>query len=216
MLLGVLETFLYFINLNSTMNKDIEEIPEEELITQLCNGEESSYIFLMRKYGRRLYAIAKRYTNSDEDAKDCVQQTYIKVFSNIHKFEKRSSLWTWMRRILINISIKTVQSKHRGQEISISDLLPDFDSNNGRTETNWQFKESVDVIISRKESAEIVRNAIYSLPRDYRMVLLLRDIEGYSTEEVAGILEISVSASKTRLHRARAALKNLLEPLMRS
>ena len=196
------------------MNKDIEEIPEEELITQLCNGEESSYIFLMRKYGRRLYAIAKRYTNSDEDTKDCVQQTYIKVFSNINKFEKRSSLWTWMRRIIINISIKTVQSKHRGQEIPISDLLPDIDSDDIRTETNWQFKESVDVIISRKESAEMVRNAIYSLPQDYRMVLLLRDIEGYTTEEVADILEISISASKTRLHRARSALKKLLEPLM--
>ena len=196
------------------MNKDIEEIPEEELITQLCNGEESSYIFLMRKYGRRLYAIAKRYTNSNEDAKDCVQQTYIKVFSNIHKFEKRSSLWTWMRRIIINISIQTVQSKHRSQEIPISDLLPDFDSDDVRTETNWQFNESVDVIISRKESAEMVRNAIYSLPRDYRMVLLLRDIEGYSTEEVADILEISISASKTRLHRARSALKKQLEPLM--
>ena len=198
------------------MDKNIEEIPEEELITRLCNREESSYIFLMRKYGRRLYAIAKRYTNSDEDTKDCVQQTYIKVFSNIHKFEKRSSLWTWMRRILINISIKTVQSKHRDQEISISDLQPGIDSEGLRHEPNWEFNESVDVIISRKESAEMVRNAIYSLPRDYRMVLLLRDIEGYSTEEVAGILEISVSASKTRLHRARAALKNLLEPLMRS
>ena len=198
------------------MNKDIEEIPEEELITQLCNGEESSYIFLMRKYGRRLYAIAKRYTNSNEDAKDCVQQTYIQIFRNINNFQKRSSLWNWMRRIIINISIKTVQSKHRGQEISISDLLPDFDSNNGRIETNWQFKESVDVIISRKETAEIVRNAIYSLPQDYRLVLQLRDIEGYSTEEVGDILKISISASKTRLHRARSALKNLLEPLMRS
>ena len=196
------------------MNKDIEEISEEGLITRLCNGEESSYIYLMRKYGRRLYAIAKRYTNSNEDAKDCVQQTYIQIFRNINNFQKRSSLWTWMRRILINISIKTVQSKHRGQEISISDLLPDFDSNNGRIETNWQFKESVDVIISRKESAEIVRNAIYSLPQDYRLVLQLRDIEGYSTEEVADILKISISASKTRLHRARSALKNLLEPLM--
>jgi len=198
------------------MNKDVEDIPEEELIIRLCNGEESSYIFLMRKYGRRLYAIAKRYTNSDEDAKDCVQQTYIQIFRNINNFQKRSSLWTWMRRIIINISIKTVQSKHRGQEISISDLLPDFDSNNGRIETNWQFNESVDVIISRKESAEIVRNAIYSLPQDYRLVLQLRDIEGYSTEEVGDILKISISASKTRLHRARSALKNLLEPLMRS
>ncbi len=172
------------------MNKDVEDIPEEELITRLCNGEESSYIFLMRKYGRRLYAIAKRYTNSNEDAKDCVQQTYIKVFTNINKFEKRASLWTWMRRILINISIKTGQSTHRSQEISISDVLPDFDSNNGKIETNWQFNESVDVIISRKESAEIVRNAIYSLHQDYRFVLLLRDIEGYSTEEVSVILKI--------------------------
>ncbi len=191
-----------------------EDIPEEELITRLCSGEESSYIFLMRKYGRRLYAIARRYTNSDEDAKDCVQQTYIQVFNNIHKFEKRSSLWSWMRRILINISLKTLQSKHRGQELSISDLLPEYDSNNCRTETNWQFTESIDVIISKKESTEIVQKAIYSLPQDYRLVLLLRDIEGYSTEEVATMLEISVSASKTRLHRARAAFKKLLEPLM--
>jgi len=196
------------------MNKDIEEIPEEELITRLCNGEESSYIFLMRKYGRRLYAIAKRYTNSDEDAKDCVQQTYIQIFQHINNFQKRSSLWTWMRRIIINISIQTLRSKHRSQEIPIADLLPDFESDNVRTETNWQFNESVDVIVSMKESTEIVRNAIYGLPQDYRLVLLLRDIEGYSTDEVADILEISISASKTRLHRARSALKKLLEPLM--
>ena len=119
-----------------------------------------------------------------------------------------------MRRILVNISIKTIQSKQRGREIPISDLLSEFDSDNCRTETNWQFRESVDVIISRKESAEIVRKAIYSLPQGYRLVLLLRDIEDYSTEEAADILGISVSASKTRLHRARAAFKKLLEPLM--
>lgn len=119
-----------------------------------------------------------------------------------------------MRRILINISIKTIQSKHRGQEISISDLMPEYDRNNCRTETNWEFRGSVDDIISKKESADVVRKAIYSLPQDYRLVLLLRDIEGYSTEEAADILEISVSASKTRLHRARTAFKKLLEPLM--
>jgi len=196
------------------MNKYIEEISEEEFIPRLCSGEESAYIFLMRKYGRRMFAIAKRYTNSDEDAKDCVQQTYIQVFSNIHKFEKRSSLWTWMRRILINISIKTLQSKHRSQEISITDLQPDIDSEGLRHEPNWQFKEPIDAIILRKENIEIIRNAIDRLPQDYRLVLMLRDIEGYSTEEVADILEISISASKTRLHRARAALKKQLEPLM--
>lgn len=196
------------------MNKDIEQISEEELITQLCNGEESSYIFLMRKYGGRLYAIAKRYTRSDEDAQDCVQQTYIQIFRSIKNFQKRSSLWTWMRRILINISIQTVQKKHRGQEIPISDLLPDIDSEGLRHEPNWEFNEPIDSIILRKENIEIIRKAIDLLPQDYRLVLLLRDIEGYSTEEVAGILEISISASKTRLHRARAALKKQLEPLM--
>ncbi|MEX1000229.1 MAG: sigma-70 family RNA polymerase sigma factor [Thermodesulfobacteriota bacterium] len=198
------------------MNKNIEEISEEELITRLCNGEESSYIFLMRKYGSRLNAIAKRYTKSDEDAKDCVQQTYIKVFSNIDKFEKRSSLWTWMRTIIINISIQTIQLKHRSQEIPISDLLPDIDSEGLRHEPNWNFNEPVDSIILRKENIEIIRKAIDTLPQDYRLVLLLRDIEGYSTEEVADIFEISIGASKTRLHRARSALKKLLEPLMRS
>lgn len=202
------------LDMNDSMDRDFEEITEDELINRLGDGEERAFIFLMRKYGKRLFAIARRYLNDNEDAKDCVQQTYIQVFSNINKFEKRSSLWTWMRRIIINLSIQTVQSKHRGHEISISDLLPDFDSDNLRTETNWKFNESVDVIISRKESAEIVRNAIYSLPLDYRLVLLLRDIEGYSTEEAAEILDISISSSKTRLHRARSALKKLLEPLM--
>lgn len=201
-------------DINDAMDRDFEEVTEDELINRLCDGEERAFVFLMREYGKRLFAIAKRYLNNNEDAKDCVQQTYIQVFSNIKNFEKRSSLWTWMRRIIINISIQSIRTKHRGHEISISDLLPDFDTDNLRTETNWRFNESIDVIISRKESAEIVKNAIYSLPLDYRLVLLLRDIEGYSTEEAAEILDISISASKTRLHRARSALKKLLEPLM--
>lgn len=192
-----------------------QEMSEHELIRKLRDGDEGSYALIMRRYGGRLLSVSFRYTNNLEDSKDCVQQTFLQIFRSINKFEERSSLWTWIRRIVINFSIQKARSKNRGQEISIEDLLPEFDSYGCRHEPKWDIGEPVDVILERKESIETVRSAINQLPLDYRMVLLLRDIENYSIKETAEIMEITISTVKIRLHRARAALKKLLEPLMK-
>ena len=195
------------------MNK--EGISEHELIQKLSEGDESSYELIMRKYGGRLISVSMRYTNNYEDARDCVQQTFMQVFRSIGKFEERSSLWTWLRRIVINFSLQKIKSKKRGQEISIEDLMPEFDAEGCRYEPDWDLSESVDEIFERKEAIETINTAINKLPLDYRVILLLRDIEQYSTKETAEMMELEISTVKTRLHRARAALKKLLEPLLR-
>lgn len=101
-------------------------------------------------------------------------------------------------------------------EQPIDEYLPEFDRYDCRIESPWQAISSVEEIIANEQHLAQIHTAINQLPDTYRIVLLLRNIEGYSTEEVAQVLDISESNVKVRLHRARSALKKLIEPLLRN
>ncbi len=188
---------------------------ETKLLECLRAGEEICFETLVRQLGPLVLATAKRYLRSEVEAADCFQDTFLAVFEGINKFEQRSSLRTWIRGITINQSLMRIRKQERRQEESIEHLLPVFDENGNRIETAGMFQssaisESIDTI--RVKS--IVREKIDELPDDYRLVLLLRDIDGYTTKETAAILRIKINAVKTRLHRARSALKSLLTPVL--
>jgi RNA polymerase sigma-70 factor (ECF subfamily) len=101
-------------------------------------------------------------------------------------------------------------------EQAIDEYLPEFDNNECRIETTWQAIPSAEEIISSEQHRAQIHTAINQLPDAYRIILLLRDIEGYDTSEVAQLLDIAESNVKVRLHRARAALKKLIEPSLRN
>ena len=186
---------------------------EAEILASLRQGEQAGFEALVRRYGGRLLATARRLLRNEEDARDCLQDSLLKVFERIDQFEGRSSLATWLHRIVVNTALMKLRAQTRKAEESIDPLLPDFDERGCRIEPDWNFPETVEGILLREETREAVRDKIAALPETYRIVLMLRDIEELSTAEAAELLEVSEGTVKVRLHRARAALKKLLEPL---
>lgn len=161
-----------------------------------------------------MLSVALRIMRNPEDAQECVQEAFLQAFKNIHRFEGRSSVWTWLHRIVVNSALLKLRARRRRPEGSLDDLMPQFDETQCRIEPRGQSRDSVETLLSKKETRDAVREAISQLPEDYRSVLLLRDIEELDTQETATALQINVGAVKTRLHRARAALKKLLEPVI--
>ncbi len=188
---------------------------ETELLECLRAGEERCFETLVRQLGPQVLATAKRYLRSEAEAADCFQDTFLAVFEGINEFEQRSSLRTWVRGITINQCLMRIRKQRRRQEESIEHLLPVFDENGDRIEMTGMIQSSaISESIDTTRVKSIVRKKINELPDDYRLVLLLRDIDGYTTKETAAILRIKINAVKTRLHRARSALKSLLTPVL--
>jgi len=187
---------------------------EKELVECLRAGDERCYEMLLRGFGAGVLSVAKRYLRSDADAADCFQDTFLAVFESIKGFEQRSSIKTWLRGITVNQCLMRIRAQARRREESIEHLLPAFDEHGNRMGscTSAQTAATVDLIDTAAMQA-LVREKINELPDTYRVMLLLRDIDGYSTKEAAALQGISVVAAKTRLHRARSALKSLLEPI---
>ncbi|MFQ5757533.1 MAG: RNA polymerase sigma factor [Acidiferrobacterales bacterium] len=186
---------------------------EADLVAGLRGGDEACYELLVRAYAGQMLAVARRIVRHEEDARDCVQDAFLQVFRNIDKFEARSSLSSWVHRIVVNTALMKVRSQKRHPQDSLEDLMPQFDEDGCRVEIEDR-SVSIETLMESKQAREWVRRSIDRLPDNYRNVLIIRDIEGYDTEEAAALLGLTPGAVKVRLHRARAALKSLLTPLM--
>ncbi len=178
------------------------------LVTQLRAGDAAAFEQLVRSHGGRLLSVAKRMLGNAEDAQDAVQEAFIKAFRNIESFEERSQLHTWLHRILVNTALMRLRQRRRHPEESIEDLLPTYQADGHQTSES---REWGDAVLERKETVSVVRAAIAQLPEPYRTVLVLRDMEERDTAETAAILGTSSNVVKVRLHRARQALRTLLD-----
>ncbi len=170
---------------------------------------------LVRAHIGWMLALARRLLRDPELAEDAVQEAFISAFRGFADFEGRAQIRTWLHRITVNACLSKLRQLKRLAEHSIDDLLPEFDQLDCRVEAHWPYLVSLNEILESDEQQTRVRRAIDELPESYRVVIQLRDIEGYSTAEVASMLEITEANVKVRLHRARSALKKLLEPILR-
>jgi RNA polymerase sigma-70 factor (ECF subfamily) len=188
---------------------------DAKLLERLRSGEEAAYEELVRRYGGRLLAVARRFLPVEDDARDAVQDAFLSAFRGIGSFEGHAQLSTWLHRIVVNASLMKLRTRRRKPEQSIEELLPGFleDGHLERPASPWR-SEDLDPA-ERAELRDLVMRSIHELPEGHRNVLLLRDIENLDTEEAAQLLGISPGAVKTRLHRARQALRGLLEPHLR-
>jgi len=181
------------------------------LVERLRAGDQDAFETLVRQYGGRMLAAARRLLGTEDDARDAVQEAFLAAFRAIDTFAGAARLSTWLHRIVLNAALMKLRSRRRRREESIEDLLPRFDEDGYWAEPASAWDTSSDVLLERRETRTMVRNAIDRLPANYRSVLLLRDIEELDTDEVASLLGVTPNAVKTRLHRARQALRTLLE-----
>ncbi len=185
------------------------------LVAALKRQDAGAFESLVRGFSPKLLAVARRLTGNHEDAQDCVQEAFLAVHRKIDDFEERAALGTWLHRIVVNAAISKIRAGQRGAAESIEDLQPRYDRYGHTVGPSTITDLSADQLLERAETSRAVRKAIDGLPPTYRAIVLLRDIEGYDTREVAELLGLNPGAVKTRLHRARTALKTLLEPLFR-
>ena len=185
---------------------------DAELLARLRAGENAAFDELVRYAGGRMLAVARRMMHTEEDARDCVQDAFLSAFKNLSKFDGRSQLTTWLHRITVNACLMKLRSMKRRPERSIEELLPTFASDGHQSIPSGSWKPDGEIGIEAGETRKLVRAKIDELPEQFRVVLILRDIEELSTEETAEALGMNVNAVKTRLHRARQALRTLLDP----
>lgn len=185
------------------------------MLEQLRSGSSYAAEQFVRQHGGWMLAVANRLLGDQPAAEDCVQEAFLNAFQKIDTFEARSTLKSWLHRIVVNAALMKLRTRRRANEQPIDTLLPEFDRNDCRIEARWNRLETPVDILQRSQVRELVLSKINELPEDYRIVLLLRDIEELSTREAAEILACSDGTVRVRLHRARAALKKLLEPMLR-
>jgi RNA polymerase sigma-70 factor, ECF subfamily len=184
-----------------------------DLVERLRRGDNTAYEEVVRKFGGRLLSTAQRFLRSEDDARDALQDALLSAVKSIDRFKGNSQLSTWLHRIVINSALGILREKRRrcaGQQVPIEDMLPRFDADGA-----WLVESpqtiAVHVAFEASETRAMVRKCIARLPDHYRLVLMLRDVEEFATDEVAEMLGLTLTNVKVRLHRARQALKALIE-----
>jgi len=186
---------------------------ESSLVSALRAGDAVAFERLVREYGGRMLAVSKRLLSNHEDALEAVQDAFLSAFRSLHTFDGRSRFSTWLHRIVVNAALLKLRSRKRRPEQSIDDLLPKFLADGHQAAPAARWRNPGPENLEKNELQEIVRSKIETLPDSYRIVLVLRDIEELDTNTVAQMLEITPENVKVRLHRARQALRTLLDPV---
>lgn len=184
---------------------NIEQYTDLDIVQKILEGEVALYEILIRRNNPFLYKAGRSYNYNHEDTQDLMQDTFIDAYTNLSKFENRSSFKTWIIRIMLNNCFKKQQKFSFKNEINtdINDKsIPMFSSNHNTDTTK---------VVVNKELSFVIENALTQVPLDYRMVFSLREITGLNVLETAEALNISESNVKVRLNRAKTMLKKEIE-----
>jgi RNA polymerase sigma-70 factor (ECF subfamily) len=181
-----------------------------ELVALLQRGQKSAFREIVRRHQEKVYRLALRLTRDEARAQDAMQDAFLQVFRKISQFQEQSAFTTWLYRITVNAALMRMRSERRHQEASLEDASPRFSEAGEIAEPVDDWSTAIDDDAGNRELARYAAEAVDALPAAYRSVFLLRELEELSTEEVAEILELTVPTVKTRLHRARLALRKAL------
>lgn len=184
---------------------------ETTLVERLRGGDAVALETLMERYAPRVYRLAYGITRNEADAEEVMQDVFLNVFRKIGAFKGRSALGTWIYRVAVNAALIKRRGKRFELEVALEEQLPTFLADGHREgDRAWvlaDWSESPEEQLLSGETRAVLNRAIDALPGHYRAALVLRDVEGLSNEEVAEALGESVPTVKSRLHRARMALR---------
>jgi RNA polymerase sigma-70 factor (ECF subfamily) len=184
-----------------------KEQRDRNLVTLAKKGDTDAFGQLMLEYQSKIYRLARRMTETDEDAEDVLQEAFIKAYRSLGGFKGKSKFSTWLYRITVNLALMKLRKKKLDQ-VSLDEPIS-TDEGIVHREIEDEAMGPLEELIE-SESMDILDKAVDELPKTYRAVFVLRHVEGLSTEETARIMKISVPAVKSRLHRTRLMLKEKL------
>ena len=183
----------------------LEDWTDEEVVRRVLAGETALFELVMRRHNQRLYRAARAILRNDDEAEDVMQDTYVRAYRNLASFEGRAAFSSWLTRIAVHESLARVRRRARFQSLDSSDTLHG-DTMHAAISTNRTPERDA----YGRELGIVLEKAVLSLSDEHRLVFVLRDVEGMTTEETARCLEISPENVKVRLHRARAGLRKQL------
>ncbi len=181
-----------------------ENLSEPEIISRITRSEKSLFEILVKKYNGCLYKIGRSYNFSHEDTRDLMQDSFVDAYKNLHQFENRASLKTWMIRIMMNNCYRKMQRLRYKYETVLNppeNSTPMFYNSNNDTGK----------IVQSRELKKIMEDALSKIPFDYRIVFALKEINGLKISETAQLLNLTESNVKTRLTRSKKFLRNEIE-----
>jgi RNA polymerase sigma-70 factor (ECF subfamily) len=187
----------------------IEEKKDIELVNAFRGGDEASFVELLGRYTEKVHNLAMRITRNEQDAEEILQDVFITVHEKINTFQGKSAFSSWLYRITANTAFMKLRQRKKHMAVCIDDV-PNVNSG-----SCWYGSRSdmsdMNYMSSRHELRAMLQEAIETLPTEYRMIFILRDVDGLSNQEVGEVLDLSVPAVKSRLHRSRLMLRRKLQ-----
>ena len=180
---------------------------EAAIVRKVLDGDANAFETLVLEYEKNVYNIALRMTGNSEDAADMTQEAFIKAYNSLQAFRGDSKFSVWLYRIVSNVCLDFLRSKNRRPTVSLS--VEDDDGEDTQLDVADE-RQSPELLLDRKLTRESVRRGLDSLPPDYRQILLLREIQGLSYDEIAQALSLEVGTVKSRIFRARKRLCTFL------
>jgi RNA polymerase sigma-70 factor (ECF subfamily) len=180
------------------------------LVDRIRRGDSSAFDALMMRYEGKVYRLAVGLMKNREDALDAVQDAFLNVFRKIDSFKGESAFSTWLYRIALNSVYMRLRARGRHEETALPESEEEILRSASAGIRGGDWSERADDAVLRKEMGKVIRDAVASMPEEYRAIFTLRDVEGLSNQQVSDILGITVAATKTRLHRARLFLRERL------
>jgi len=179
-----------------------------ELVKGVTGRQDDCFEELLERYGSKVLNLALRITRCQEDAEEILQEVFITVLTKVHSFEHKAQFSSWLYRVTMNASFMKIRTRNRRRSVSLEDVEPTIKQNwvGNRTELY-----DIDFMSSRHELRSAIQKAVDHLPEEYRAIFILRDIDGLSNEAVSRILQLSVPAVKSRLHRSRLIMRQELK-----
>ena len=185
---------------------------ERSIIDGLKASDALAIDDFVNRYSKPLFGVILNYLKDPADAEEVLQETLLKVVRKIGTFREESHLWPWMKRIAINNCIMWLR-KHRTvreREVQMEEELPQFNRDGYHKTLINDWPVDPESIALNSELSQRLYDAIQSLPSEYRVPLVLRDVEGYSIREIASLLDLKEATTKTRIHRARLFVREKL------
>ncbi|MCX6842908.1 MAG: sigma-70 family RNA polymerase sigma factor [candidate division WOR-3 bacterium] len=183
-------------------------VPDDELVRRVQAGNGEAFEELVRRYERKVYNITYRLMGNEQDASEALQDAFLRAYRFIGKFQFKSSFFTWLYRIATNVSLSKLRKREKVDIVSIDQPV------NEAGDLPFEIpdvKYGPEKLMHQRELRAAIQKAVDELADDYRSVVVLRDLEGLSNEEVSKVLHLSVAAVKSRLHRGRLVLREKLK-----
>jgi len=187
-----------------------EKAQDEVLVRDMKAGQMEAFDKIFELYQRKIYALSFNMTRNQMDAQDVTQEVLLTIYRKIHTFQGKSAFSSWVYRITLNATYMKLRSKKKEQYVPLDESLPSFNHAGFQNDKVSDWSKSTDSLLFSNETKGVIEKAVELLPEKEKVVFLLRDVEGLSTEKVGDILDLTVPAVKSRLHRARLFLRKKL------